>query len=42
MEATSLSLTWDDLEAAPGVYDPEIAFLEIAAEDYPPRGDTPG
>lgn len=37
MEATSLSLAWDDLEVAPGVYDPEIDFLEIAADYYPPR-----
>lgn len=37
MQATSLSLAWDDLEVAPGVYDPEIDFLDIAAGYYPAR-----
>jgi len=38
MQTTSLSLGWDDLETAPGVYDPAIDYLGIAAGYYPPRG----
>lgn len=38
MEATGLSLAWDDLEVSPGVYDPEIDFLQIANDFYGPRG----
>lgn len=38
MQATSLSLGWDDIEVAPGVYDPAIDYLGIAAAYYPSRG----
>lgn len=38
MQVTSLSLAWDDLEVAPGVYTPAIDYLGIAAGYYPPRG----
>ena len=37
MQATGLSLAWDDLEVAPGVYEPAVDFLAIAAAYYPPR-----
>ena len=37
MQATSLSLSWDDLEVSPGIYDPAIDFLQIAADYYPSR-----
>ncbi|MGI9626912.1 MAG: hypothetical protein ACR2QM_08765 [Longimicrobiales bacterium] len=38
MEVTSLSLSWDDLETSPGVYDPAIDFLAIGADYYGSRG----
>jgi len=38
MQATSLSLGWNDLEVAPGVYDPAIDYLALAAGYYPSRG----
>jgi len=37
-EALSLSLFWDDLETAPGEYNPNPNFLEIANAYYPTRG----
>lgn len=38
MQFTSLSLQWDGVETAPGVYAPDPNFLEIAAAFYAPRG----
>ncbi len=38
MQVTSLSLAWDDLETAPGVYAPDPDFLAIAASFYPTGG----
>ncbi len=37
-EAVSLSLFWDDIETAPGEYNPEPNFLAIANAYYPTRG----
>lgn len=37
-EALSLSLFWDDLETAPGEYNPDPNWLEIANAYYPTRG----
>ncbi len=37
MQTTGLSLAWDDLEIAPGVYEPTVDYLGIAAAYYPPR-----
>jgi len=38
MQATSLSLGWNDQEIAPGAYQPAIDFLQIANDYYGPRG----
>ena len=35
LQATSLSLAWDDLEIAPGVFQPPIDWLAIANAYYP-------
>ncbi len=38
MQTTGLSLSWDDLEGAPGVYAPNPDFLTIAVDYYDSRG----
>ena len=38
MQVTSLSLPWDGVETAPGIYAPDPDFLAIAAIFYAPRG----
>ena len=35
MQVTSLSLSWDDIEISPGVYEPDPDFLTIANLYYP-------
>lgn len=40
MKATSLSIFWDDYEKEPGVYTPEVNWLQIANQYYP-AADTP-
>ena len=35
MQATSLSVYWDEIETAPGIYNPEPNWLEIANLYYP-------
>ncbi len=38
VQATSLSLSWDDLETQPGVFSPTPHFLQIGADFYGPAG----
>jgi len=38
MNSTSLSISWDELETAPGVYSPNPNFLDIATSYYGSRG----
>lgn len=40
MRATPLSVYWDDLEPAPGVYNPSVNWLAIANAFYPPNATS--
>src|SRR5690349_18538805 len=35
LQVVGLPLAWDDLETAPGTYQPKINLLEIASQFYP-------